>query len=430
MLKKILQSRDIRAKRQKEFLALYKKPLISVTVNIPGSNKLTDESVFIYEVMTNCLKKRLENFLHVILHVKKDTGVEGIFYTDLDAKKTKKICVDIEDNKVLGRFIDFDVIDVNGKILSRKDFGFNSRRCYLCDKKAVICARSRSHELKLLLNYIKFCVKSYKQMLQISQIAKNSLIKELELTPKPGLVDMNDSGSHKDMDKFTFYKSIKSISEYFLPFLSVGFLNPKDPFNKLREVGLSCEKSMLKATKGVNTHKGAIFSYAVILGSVGALLKDKKPLYKESLQEAIKSTCKNLIKHDLSDKKEFKSAGERFYKKTKNAGIRKEAQNGYPSIFDISLPFYQKCKKRFNEEKALKLTLLKLISEIEDTTLYNRGGLEGLEFAKKEAKTLLLEFHEEKLPKLNKLFVKKDLSPGGSADMLAITWFLDNVLEI
>ncbi len=429
MLQKILLSREIRAKRQKEFLALYKKPLICVTVNIPGQDKLTSEAEFIHKTITKTLNIRLDKFLHAILHVKEFTGVESFFCSDLDANETKKICIEIENSEVLGRFIDLDVIDIDGKILSRKEFGFGERLCYLCDKKAVFCKRARTHSLDELLNYIKFYVKSYKKMLFFSEQAKISLKKELELTPKPGLVDLHDNGSHKDMDKFTFYKSIEAISKFFVPFLGAGFKNPKNPFPNLRELGLICEDEMLKATDEINTHKGAIFSYAVILGSIGALLKENKKIDANNLTCKIKSTCKDLIKSDLSKKDEYKSAGERFYKKTKNGGIREEAQRGYVNIFELSLPFFRKCKEDFGEDKALKLTLLKLISEIEDTTLYNRGGLEGLSFAKEKAKNLLSEFCDEKLQDLNQIFIKKCLSPGGSADMLALTWFLESVLE-
>lgn len=429
MIDKILKNRELRAKRQKDLLAIHKKPLISVTVNIPGNKKLSDEAVFIYNVMTGCLKKRVDEDLDELFFLKADTGIEGIYATNLNSKEIKAITMDLEDNEVLGRFIDFDVIDESGVILSRKDFNQNPRKCYICQKKAVLCARGRVHEINELLKYIKFCVKSYRHMGYLSNLASKSLKVEVDLTPKPGLVDLRDNGSHKDMDRFTFYASIEAISEYFLKFLSIGFLHEENLFDRLREMGKECEKAMFKSTKGVNTHKGIIFSFAVILGSMGLLLRKRESLQEENLSNTIKATCKDLVTKDLFSKNVYESAGERYFAKTNNGGIREEAQSGYRNIFAFSLPFYRENREKFSEEKALKLTLLKLISEIEDTTLYNRGGLKGLNFAKKEAKLVLHELSEEKLVYLNQLFIKNNLSPGGSADMLALTWFLDNVFK-
>lgn len=428
MIYKIIKSRDLRAKRQKEFLALYKKPLISVTVNIPGIQKLSDDALYIFKVMIDRLENCFKNRLNKLICIKEDTGIEAIYCVDMNAQKIKTLTIELENSEILGRFIDFDVLDINGQILSRKDLNYGPRKCFLCSNRAVVCAKGRIHEEEELLNYIKFCVKLYKKMLTFSYLASKSLYLEVDLTPKPGLVDRHDSGSHKDMDRFTFYKSIQAIEKYFLTFLSAGFLHENSTFRRLREIGKECEKSMYKATLGINTHKGIIFSFAIILGAIGVLLRKNYPLCEDTLKHNIKQICKNLVKNDLSNKNSYKSAGERYFSKTKNGGIRQEAQNGYCTIFDISLPFYRKKRVNFSEDTALKMTLLKLISEIEDTTLYNRGGLNGLKFAKYHAKLNICKFSNTKLLKLNQLFIKENLSPGGSADMLALTWFLDKIL--
>ncbi len=249
MIEKILHSREKRAKRQKEFLALYQKPLICVNVNIPGANKLSDDAVFIYNIMIKALKSKLQDKLTLIKQIKEVTGIEGYFYVDLDAKSVKSICIKLENSELLGRFIDFDVINLQGKILSRKEFGHKARTCYLCSKKAVLCARSRTHKLDLLLKYIKFCVKSYQKMISLADMAEKALLKEINLTPKPGLVDLNDSGSHKDMDKFTFYKSINAIKPFFIKFLSAGFLCGDDKLFQIRNVVLIVYSVYLHLTR-------------------------------------------------------------------------------------------------------------------------------------------------------------------------------------
>ena len=128
----------------------------------------------------------------------------------------------------------------------------------------------------------------------ITELVYKALIKEVELTPKPGLVDKNNNGSHQDMSIETFYKSAQAIK----PFIS-QFMECRSSFNALRKVGLECEKAMFKATGGINTHKGMIFSLAIICGAIGCVGHSSK----EALQSAIRFTCKDLVQHDLGSLK-------------------------------------------------------------------------------------------------------------------------------
>jgi len=247
----------------------------------------------------------------------------------------------------------------------------------------------------------------------ITELAYRALIKEVELTPKPGLVDKLNNGSHKDMSIDTFYASAKAIKPFIKKFLHVR------EFDGLRLVGLECEKAMFKATNGVNTHKGMIFSLAVICGAIG-----RAKCY-DRLQNEIKYLCKDLIKNDLEKSKCANTHGEKFYLRTKQTGIRGEAVSGYSTVFQNSLPFYEKKVKLHGEEVAMKLTLLYLISITDDSTLYARGGLEAIEFVKKESKKVLhVENLDNNLLRFDKMMIEKNLSCGGSADLLGITWFL------
>lgn len=431
MLQKILQNKEQRAQRQKDALSSYKNPIISITVNIPGEKKLSHETIFIYHEMVKKLKTKLHDKEYKeVFKCEKETGIEGIISVKMKADKLKLLTCKLEDEEFLGRFIDFDVIDEDNKLLSRKDFSLPQRKCFICDEVAVFCARSRKHSVVEMVEYINSHVKLYKLIQKIALMAKEGMRVEVDLTPKPGLVDRFDSGSHKDMDRDTFYKSIEAISPFLEKFIIVGFKTSEDKlFDKLRVLGQSCEKKMFEATNGVNTHKGMIFSLAVILGTVGMILQKNETLDVKNLQVNIKSICKDLVQKDLASKKSFTSAGERYFKLSKNAGIRLEAQNGYLNIFLMSLPYYEKMQNSFSEDKALKMTLLKLMSEIEDTTLFNRGGKEAMEFVKSQSKKALLSNDIEKeLIELNKSFIEKNLSPGGSADMLALTWIIQKVL--
>ncbi|HIP30635.1 MAG TPA: triphosphoribosyl-dephospho-CoA synthase CitG [Sulfurospirillum arcachonense] len=253
----------------------------------------------------------------------------------------------------------------------------------------------------------------------ITNLAYKALIKEVELTPKPGLVDRTNNGSHKDMNIDTFYASAKAIKPFIKKFLHVS------EFDELRLVGLECEKAMFKATNGVNTHKGMIFSLAVICGAIN------RAESFENLQDEIKFLCKDLVKNDLEKSLHVETHGEKFYNEVKHTGIRGEAVSGYATVFEKSLPFYVEQFKNYGEERAMKLTLLFLMSITDDSTLYARGGLEGLKFIKKEAKKVLhVENLDNNLLELDKMMIKRNLSSGGSADLLGLTWFLYQLKEI
>ena len=272
-------------------------------------------------------------------------------------------------------------------------------------------------------------------MKKIEEIAFEALIKEVELTPKPGLVDRINNGSHKDMDINTFYKSSDAIKPFISLFLYCGknalHVEYSKLFNELRIIGKLCEKEMFLSTNGINTHKGMIFSLAVICGAIGRIKIHNKSINHIMLQDEIKKICKDLVKNDLINNKKIKTNGEKFFHKTRLAGIRDEAQNGYSTIFQKSLPFYFEKIKHYNEDISLKLTLLFLMSDTIDSNLFARGGIQGISFVKKRASKLLKTEDISSLDKNLLIFdgelIQRNLSPGGSADLLSLTWFLSKI---
>jgi triphosphoribosyl-dephospho-CoA synthase CitG len=275
-------------------------------------------------------------------------------------------------------------------------------------------------------------------MIKIEDLVYSALIKEVELTPKPGLVDKNNNGSHSDMNIEIFYASSKVIKPFMKRFYECGknslHVDDKILFQRLRGIGKECEKQMYLSTKGINTHKGIIFSFAVICGAIGVILAEEKTLGSVQVQDKIKAICEGLVQQDLCGEKAQNTHGEKFFLETKSGGIREEAQNGYPTIFQKSLPFYAQNREKYTENIALKLTLLFIMTQAKDSNLYARGGNDGLEFAKNKSKEILdlndILSLDEKLSKLDEDFIEKNLSPGGSADLLCLTWFVFEVLSL
>jgi holo-ACP synthase/triphosphoribosyl-dephospho-CoA synthase len=268
---------------------------------------------------------------------------------------------------------------------------------------------------------------SISRVREIVSFAKIAMTKEVMLTPKPGLVDQNNNGSHKDMDLQTFLTSIQAIEPFLSKFIQAGLSHPtsKECFKELRSIGIECEKAMFKATEGINTHKGMIFSLALILGSVGQIIKAQKPLTSTILHEQIKLLCKDLMAQDFAKKPKNPSAGERFYTLYGNGGIRQEAQDGYPTLFNLSLPVFRQYLS-LGESVALQMSLLTLMQNLQDSTLWARGGESGLRYVQNHAATFKGKAEEvgEFLLKMDNELISRHLSPGGSADLLAMTYLV------
>ncbi len=268
-------------------------------------------------------------------------------------------------------------------------------------------------------------------------LALKALIREICLSPKPGLVDMNNNGAHQDMNFQTFIKSISAISSWFENFYQYGKSNANmstsDFLVNIRPIGLECEKAMFDATNQVNTHKGGIFAFGLLLSTIGKLTQLKLPVTAPIICNEVVNICQGMVENELSHNNHHNSVGERLFKQHNLTGARGEAESGYKTVKQISLPVYQKMlNSGYSEESALLQAMLYLLAYNQDTNLVSRGGLEGLKFVHKEARDLInqggimQQNGREKMLRLDDELIKRNLSPGGSADLIAVTWFLAN----
>jgi triphosphoribosyl-dephospho-CoA synthase len=268
-----------------------------------------------------------------------------------------------------------------------------------------------------------------------AQLATKALIKEICLSPKPGLVDMNNSGAHRDMDFQTFVQSIKAIGIWFERFYKYG-KNSANYDNQhflagIRPIGIECEQAMFRATNQVNTHKGGIFAFGLLMGAIGKLEQLGLPVNTQSICDEVSAICQGIVQSELKQNIQANSVGERLFKRHNLTGARGEAESGYAIVRNISLPIFQKMQNSgYDEETCLLQAMLYLLAFNQDTNVVSRGGLDGLYFVQQEAKNLIDQggiIHSEgrkKLYQLDTEFIKRNLSPGGSADLIAITWFL------
>lgn len=268
-----------------------------------------------------------------------------------------------------------------------------------------------------------------------AQLATKALIKEVCLSPKPGLVDMNNSGAHRDMDFQTFVQSIKAISVWFERFYQYGkasALQDNQQFLAgIRPIGIECEQAMYQATNQVNTHKGGIFAFGLLLGAIGKLEQLGLTINTQNICDQVSAICQGIVTNELKQNNSTRSIGEKLFKLHNLPGARGEAESGYATVRTISLPIYRAMKHNgYNEETCLLQVMLHLLAYNQDTNLVSRGGLDGLTFAQQEARKLIEQGGItdanglERLNQLDEEFIKRNLSPGGTADLIAITWFL------
>ncbi|MGO1468425.1 MAG: triphosphoribosyl-dephospho-CoA synthase CitG [Tissierella sp.] len=278
------------------------------------------------------------------------------------------------------------------------------------------------------MDELKFCEK-------ISNIAIKSILYEVSATPKPGLVDRKNDGAHKDMNFFTFLSSASVLSSYFYNCTYSGIIFKGEDYRQLlkeiRPIGRRAEKDMFHSTGGVNTHKGIIFSGGIIAAASGSIYKENKELNLKELIKRVKDISQGIARElEGVEGRESLTYGEKLFIKHGSKGIRGEVEGGFETIINYSYPIFQKLieKNSYNINDILIQTLLNLMVYTEDSNILGRHSIEDLDFAKKGARQALklggifTKEGKEYVESLDKIFIEKNISPGGSADLLAITF--------
>lgn len=251
----------------------------------------------------------------------------------------------------------------------------------------------------------------------VADLAERALRLELDTTPKPGLVDRQDNGAHKDMDYALMSKSISALRPY-LTRLAVESAKDIDPA-KIKEIGIEAEKAMLKATSGVNTHKGALFCIGLSVAAASCLACSTGSVEAYSFKELVSRAASEIPSargtHGAEAKRSFKAVG-----------ALENARAAYPELFADWLPYYRSLE---GDPFRCHKTLLHIMTTLDDTNILHRRGAEGLAHAEAEAARLLEDFSESGLSSLNKDFIRENISPGGSADMLSLTIFIESIIN-
>ncbi|MCI6075584.1 MAG: [citrate (pro-3S)-lyase] ligase [Bacteroidales bacterium] len=254
----------------------------------------------------------------------------------------------------------------------------------------------------------------------ISRLATCALQDELDTTPKPGLVDRDNCGAHKDMDHTLMTRSIQALHPFFNRFAEMAWSGTMPNMDSLREVGREAERAMLKTTNGVNTHRGALFCMGLAIAATAFLAKSEgvENISGRKLSDVIASLASHVPPAQ-------RTHGGYVCRNTSARGARSVAMGGYSDLFESWLPFLRQHR---NDPYCYQKTLLKIISTLDDTNVIYRANVETAREVKLQASRLLQNFTLRGLRLLDEQFTRQWISPGGSADMFSLTIFFDAVL--
>lgn len=404
-LEQMLLARDRRASRQAALLSRYGRPVISFTMNIAGPVK--DSPLIRYAFRSGLRQLEALPCAQLCREVIfEPTGPEALLvYETQDARLLKAFCIRLESEGEAGRLFDLDVLDANGEKLSRE----TGRTCLVCGGPVSVCSRSRAHGLEAITARTRTILEAFAAE-TLGEMAENALLAEVHFTPKPGLVDEANNGAHRDMDVPLFERSAHALRPCFEEFVRLGIQGASPA--ALQQAGVRAEQAMFAATGGVNTHKGAIYSGALLLHAAGRLLSGEE---EGDLCELAAQTAAAIPAPTGTHGAAVRA---------QCGGIRTEAVSGYPTA--------QAVLRQLRQSGPLDALLLSM-SRLDDSTLWHRGGAEGAQLVRSRAADILAAPASEREARTRRLdaeLIERNLSPGGSADLLAMAFFLEKALPL
>jgi holo-ACP synthase/triphosphoribosyl-dephospho-CoA synthase len=410
-------------KSRKKILEEYSVPLICFGLRIPGDDRNSHWTRRLFhdgiETFTLLLEAEGIAVSHEEYEQENPQYIAGIS-ANASPQTLVKLLRYFKETHPLGCFFNADIYEPGGRKFSQRSRG--------------TVVRSRP-VLKMMEDHIRQRLAD-----MVSSAVVWSMMSEVAVTPKPGLVDRANSGAHVDMDFFTFIDSASAILPWFRHCAMAGFdsgdkgkrdNNPTVLFEKLKPLGRMTEVLMKKNTEGVNAQRGYIFCMGILCAAYGRLYRNtEKPDLAGVIEFSKAMTA--ALGEDFSRVHESgkPSHGQLIYARNGIQGIRGEVSRGFPSITEYALPLLRRMlKEGYSLNDAGVAVLLTLLANTEDTNIIHRGGVKTFRSIRKEISIFLatdpgIEAIREKAARLDREFIDKNISPGGCADLLGIAFFL------
>ncbi|BDU74112.1 triphosphoribosyl-dephospho-CoA synthase [Mesoterricola silvestris] len=350
-------------------------------------------------------------------------GPFHIAFSAGDPVQVKAAAVALEGLTPSGRLLDIDVYRPDGTQVDRASLGLPQRPCLLCEEPARECIRAGRHGQAELLAKVDALLHEHgaPQRLLPGTLAATlhlGAIRELDLTPKPGLVDRHDAGSHPDLTYEAMRASADLLPRYFEDLLAR--FGERRSLNELNQAGRDAEDRMLREI-GTNAHKGYIFLSGLTLLAAcqcrGRLAQLRPAIMDLAAKFFVACPPQGTHGADLRARQGL-------------GGIRAEALQGLPAVFEHGWPAYRRALESGLEPRIAGFHLMAaLMATVEDTTAVRRCGPEGLQRLRQDAQALqeLLDLGRDPEPflaALNEDYRRMNLTMGGVADCMALTWAL------
>lgn len=451
-LEDMLTAKEQRKMRQDTIRQRFNMPIVSITLNMPGPVKDTPLLRQLCDYAVSAVKSRL--IVASLEQVNLVTGPEALLAIPGDAQAIKAACAVIEEEYAFARLLDIDVFAADGRQISRQQQG-RLRQCLICSQPAVVCMREGKHSLAEVLVGVQrlmaeFCAYQTRQVSPLAEklgaLAVEAMLYEVACTPAPGLVDRDNAGAHRDMDFYTFMASSAALSLVLARCAEAGCRHEGELsalMPVLRAIGIEGEQTMLAATAGVNTHKGLLFSLGIVVAAAGWVKSNRRAEATiKVVLDVVATMVDGIVERELgyigNKSLSQMTAGERLYQIYGITGIRGEMEQGLPSVQQHSLPaLRQALSAGLSINDSLVQTLLVLTTVVDDTTVMNRHNPEKMRhWAKPRVEAVLAEggmyvgAGAKTVAALDKEFIEHNVSPGGAADLLAVTWFLHRLDSI
>ncbi len=440
-LMEMLEAREARARRQRELLDCLSCPVVSFTMNIPGPVKNGP-------VIRRAFREGLLRLdaaldapgLGVVSREEIDlpTGCEALWAVRGPGRQIKELCAAIEDRDPLGRLFDLDVLDPEQGGWSREDLGLSLRRCLVCGREGKGCASRRLHSVEELQEKTREILTGFfarQDREALAGQAARALMYEVCTTPKPGLVDRHNNGSHRDMDLFTFLDSTTALLPYWHQAVSIGQETAGPPPG-----GNLCPPPGGRAGGGadhVPCHRrgkhpqGGRFLSGLRPGGrraavdPGGALPGRRAPAGGVRPDVRQCSRGSLLRPHPGNRPHLRGpavSGNRTAGDPGRGGRRLPLRPGNRSAH----PPRPAAGGRQLERAGISV-LLALMARTSDTNLIARGGPEGQRWAAAQAAELLAQSPLpalEAVEALDREMIRRNLSPGGCADLLAVTYFL------
>ncbi len=269
-----------------------------------------------------------------------------------------------------------------------------------------------------------------KDAMNIGQAMTAGILLEVACEPSPGLVSPNSMGAHKDMNLMSFLLSSAAIAPYFSLFAQLGRdWDEKEPLlEALRPHGINAEKEFLALTDQVNTQRGIVFLGGIVAAAAGIAGKTGE-ITVGKISQQVAMICDGIVARELEsvELNGKKTNGEKLFMEHRLVGIRGEVEKGLPSVLDVGYPvFLEAMGDGMGLNDAMVHTLIHLFSSVEDTTVASRLGPEGLKKCKIASRMVIekggmrTKEGRKAVDDMNHYFIEENISPGGSADLLAV----------